>query len=97
VTRTFGDFQRLWAAKHPQMQPPGIVPARAPEAPMTTAHELRKTRLRVGGTVQFRRCRCGSAWFVIKAGKGPHAGQLRCNACGAFGRWLAHREMAAAS
>jgi hypothetical protein len=37
----------------------------------------------------FRPCdACGSAAFVVEAGRGPHAGLLRCEQCGRANRWL---------
>jgi hypothetical protein len=37
----------------------------------------------------FRSCdSCGSTEFVVEPGAGPHAAGLRCDRCGARGRWL---------
>jgi hypothetical protein len=36
----------------------------------------------------MRPCGCGSTLFVVEAGAGPHAAQLRCDFCGRGGRWL---------
>jgi hypothetical protein len=39
----------------------------------------------------FRPCACGSTLFVVIPGVGPHAAQLKCDACGTGGRWLSRR------
>lgn len=34
-------------------------------------------------------CRhCGSAWGVVKDGKGPHAKRIDCHGCGRFLNWM---------
>jgi hypothetical protein len=87
--RTIGDFQRAWAAKvgEPQSQPAHR--ALAPSSPQPQS----RRRLRLGDSIEFRRCRCGSAWFTVRPGKGPHAAQLRCDGCGKFGSWIGHHEL----
>jgi hypothetical protein len=84
--RTIGDFQRAWAAKVGEPQPQTARRALAPSPG-------RPRRLRLGDSIEFRRCRCGSAWFTVRPGKGPHVAQLRCDGCGKFGRWIGHHEL----
>lgn len=31
---------------------------------------------------------CGSTWFLLKPGKGPHALGMCCNKCGGNSRWI---------
>jgi hypothetical protein len=82
--RTIGEFQRAWAAKVGEPLPQTARRVIAPPA---------RRGLRIGQSVEFRRCRCGSAWFTVRPGKGPHAAQLRCDGCNKFGRWLGHHEL----
>jgi hypothetical protein len=35
---------------------------------------------------------CGNSVGIIGSSAGPHANRVSCAACGAFCRWLAHRE-----
>jgi len=60
------------------------------------------SRLHIGDHVEcrasvgvFRPCGCGSTAFTVSLGAGPHAAQLRCDACGCGGRFLARRLMGA--
>ena len=39
-----------------------------------------------------RSCRCGSALYMIEAGRGPHAFHLRCAACSRGGMWMTRAE-----
>jgi hypothetical protein len=89
--RTIGEFQRAWAAKVGEPQTPPIrrlpVPSPSPSRPRP------RRRLRLGDSIEFQRCRCGSAWFTVRPGKGPHAAQLRCDGCNKFGRWIGQHEL----
>jgi hypothetical protein len=89
--QTFGDFQRLWTAKQPQL--PGIVPDHPAPARLTRFHY--EGSLRIGDRIEcnarsgvFRSCSCGSSRFTIEPGAGPHVAKLRCDGCGTGARWL---------
>jgi hypothetical protein len=41
----------------------------------------------VNSTVVGRSCSCGGQSFILRPGKGPHAGALECVSCGAK-TWL---------
>jgi hypothetical protein len=90
-TRTFGEFLRQWKSKQPTL--PGIVPAQRPAAPLNRSPF--DGHLRFGDCIEcnaragvFRTCSCGSSKFTVEAGTGPHVARLRCDGCGAGGRWL---------
>jgi hypothetical protein len=94
-SKTFGKFVAEWAAKTGQPPP---VPRPRPTPTPVPAPQSERPGQGVGKIVEYRPCRrCGSSRYVIKPGKGPHAGRICCRGCGAFGRWLARREMAEAS
>jgi hypothetical protein len=86
--RTIGEFQRAWAAKVGEPQTPPARRALVPSPPIQP-----RSCLRLGDSIEFQRCRCGSAWFTVRPGKGPHAAQLRCDGCNRFGRWIGHHEL----
>jgi hypothetical protein len=101
MTRAFGDFSREWRelnglpepAKRPDIEP--FVPERIPIAPGQRPLRIgeRVTCDRPAGV--FQPCRCGSTSFTVREGKGPHAGQLVCNACHRRGRWLSRAHLEA--
>jgi hypothetical protein len=78
-------------------------PQQAPSEPRSR-RSGRLGKLRLGDRVicdepggVFRACRCGSSRFTVEPGAGPHVAQLRCEACGACGRWLSRQYLEGAA
>jgi hypothetical protein len=85
MSRTFGDFTKHLAAKQGEF-PLAPEQAPAPEAGLIKCND--KSGI-------FRCCRyCRSTRFRIGPGAGPHAASLRCDRCGAGGRWLSKSRLA---
>jgi hypothetical protein len=94
MTRSFGDFWREWRERHGLPEPTKRSDAgKFVNDPVPLAPAQRPLRINDRVTCDqpagvFRPCQCGSTSFTVKEGKGPHAGELTCNACHRRGRWL---------
>jgi hypothetical protein len=108
MTRCFGHFWREWCETNGL--PTKVVRQPIPTVPVQSEPDIQITDpapaprlLRIGDQVTcdqagglFRPCHCGSTAFTVTNGAGPHAAQLRCDACGSGGRWVGKFHMEAA-